>query len=121
MLGAEGEAATESADAAFPGEQLAALRSEGLMGLRGDREQGGAEEGLLTTCLVVEALAAACPSTALIYKMHLESIELVCRVPTPERARTLCPRLVSGEWLSTVAGSGPSHGAGRGPTPPRPR
>ena len=45
-----------------------------------------------------------CPSTALIYKMHLESIELVCRVPTPEQGRDFVPRLVSGEWLSTVAG-----------------
>jgi alkylation response protein AidB-like acyl-CoA dehydrogenase len=99
-------------DAAFPSEQLAALRAEGLMGLRGDREQGGAGEGLLTSCLVVEALAAACPSTALIYKMHLESIELVCRIPTPEQARDFVPHLVSGEWLSTVAGSEAGHRGG---------
>ena len=70
-------------DAAFPAEQLAALRAAGLMGLRADPAHGGAGEGLLTTCLVTEALAKACPSTALIYKMHLESIEMVCRVPTP--------------------------------------
>ena len=105
-------AAETDRDAAFPTQQLAALRAEGLMGLRGDRDQGGAGEGLLTTCLVVEALAAACPSTALIYKMHLESIELVCRVPTPEQARDFVPRLVSGEWLSTVAGSEAGHKGG---------
>ena len=38
----EPRAAATDRDAAFPGQQLAALRSEGLMGLRGDREQGGA-------------------------------------------------------------------------------
>lgn len=108
----EPRAATTDRDAAFPAEQLAALRADGLMGLRGDREQGGAGEGLLTTCLVVEALAEACPSTALIYKMHLESIEMVCRVPTPDQARDFVPRLISGEWLSTVAGSEAGHRGG---------
>jgi alkylation response protein AidB-like acyl-CoA dehydrogenase len=108
----EPRAADTDREGRFPSEQLAALRAEGLMGLRGDREQGGAGEGLLTTCLVVEALAAACPSTALIYKMHLESIELVCRVPTPDQARQFVPRLVSGEWLSTVAGSEAGHRGG---------
>ena len=108
----EPRAADTDRDGSFPSEQLAALRAEGLMGLRGDRDQGGAGEGLLTTCLVVEALAAACPSTALIYKMHLESIELVCRVPTPDQARQFVPRLVSGEWLSTVAGSEAGHRGG---------
>lgn len=106
------QAAATDRDGAFPVDQLAALRAEGLMGLRGDRDQGGAGEGLLTTCLVVEALAAACPSTALIYKMHLESIELVCRVPTAEQSRDFVPRLVSGEWLSTVAGSEAGHKGG---------
>ena len=44
--------------------------------------------------------------------MHLESIELVCRVPTPEQASDFVPRLVSGEWLSTVAGSEAGHRGG---------
>jgi alkylation response protein AidB-like acyl-CoA dehydrogenase len=82
------------------------------MGLRADREDGGAGEGLLTTCLVTEALAKACPSTALIYKMHLESIEMVCRAPTPTQRAEFVPRLASGEWLSTVAGSEAGHKGG---------
>ena len=67
---------------------------------------------MLTTCLVTEALAKACPSTALIYKMHLESAEMVSRAPTPEQADGVVRRLASGEWLSSVAGSEAGHQGG---------
>ena len=110
VLGPNAAAADRTAE--FPRRQLDALRAEGFFGLRGDRAHGGQGEGLLTTCLVTEALAKACPSTALIYKMHLESIEMISRVPTAHQAEDLLPRLVSGEWLSTVAGSEAGHQGG---------
>lgn len=96
----------------FPAEQLAAVREAGLMGLRADPQHGGVGESLLTACLVTEALAGACPSTGLIYKMHLESIEVISRVPTAEQADEFVPRLAAGEWLSTVAGSEAGHKGG---------
>ncbi|MDH4146018.1 MAG: acyl-CoA/acyl-ACP dehydrogenase [Acidimicrobiia bacterium] len=96
----------------FPRAQLDALRDAGFMGLRADIDHGGVGEGLLTTCLVTEALAKACPSTALIYKMHLESAEMVSRAPTAEQAADVVPKLASGEWLSTVAGSEAGHQGG---------
>ena len=74
-------AAETDRSAAFPKAQLDAFRDGGFMGLRADRAHGGQGQGLLTTCLVTEALAKACPSTALIYKMHLESIEMVVAGP----------------------------------------
>lgn len=98
--------------AAFPHEQLRALREAGFFGLRASPEFGGAGEGLLTTCVVTETFAKACPSTALIYKMHIESSEIVSRVPTPAQAREIAPRVASGEWLSTVAGSEAGHQGG---------
>lgn len=105
-------AAQVDREAAFPTQQLDALREAGFFGLRVDKDHGGQGEGLLTFALVTEALAKACPSTALIYKMHLESIELVSRDPTPEQAECVVPRLASGEWLSTVAGSESGHQGG---------
>ena len=84
----------------------------GFFGLRASPEYGGAGEGLLTTAVVVETLAKSCPSTALIYKMHLESSEIVSRVPTPQQAADIAPRVASGEWLSTVAGSEAGHQGG---------
>lgn len=98
--------------ATFPREQLQVLRDEGFFGLRADPAHGGKGQGLLTTCLVTETLAKACPSTALIYKMHIESTELVARVPTPDQAANITPRIASGEWLSTVAGSEGGHQGG---------
>ena len=113
---AEGVLAPRSAEAdrtaTFPREQLQALRDEGFFGLRAEPEHGGSGQGLLTTCLVTETLAAACPSTALIYKMHIESTEIVARVPTDDQAREFTPRIASGEWLSTVAGSEGGHQGG---------
>jgi len=105
---------SEAADrtAAFPHQQLQALRDQGFFGLRADPQHGGSGEGLLTTAVVVETLAKACPSTALIYKMHIESSEIVCRVPTEEQARDITPKVASGEWLSTVAGSEAGHQGG---------
>jgi alkylation response protein AidB-like acyl-CoA dehydrogenase len=102
-------AADADRNAAFPHEQLRALRDGGFFGLRADRAHGGQGQGLLTTCLVTETLAKACPSTALIYKMHIESTEMVVRVPTPEQERDITPKVASGEWLSTVAGSEAGH------------
>ncbi|MEO8541344.1 MAG: acyl-CoA dehydrogenase family protein [bacterium] len=106
-LAAEGDR-----NAAFPTAQLAALRKEGFFGLRAGKEFGGQGEGLLTTCVVIEELAKACPSTALIYKMHLESTEIVAMAPTAEQAASVTPKIASGEWLSTVAGSEAGHQGG---------
>jgi alkylation response protein AidB-like acyl-CoA dehydrogenase len=44
--------------------------------------------------------------------MHLESAEMVSRVPTAEQARVISPKVASGEWLSTVAGSEAGHQGG---------
>jgi alkylation response protein AidB-like acyl-CoA dehydrogenase len=98
--------------ATFPSEQLKILRQEGFFGLRADQAHGGQGEGLLTTAVVTETFAKACPSTALIYKMHVESTEIVARAPTPEQGRRNHPRIASGEWLSTVAGSEAGHQGG---------
>lgn len=105
-------AAETDREGAFPRRQLDALRDAGFMGLRADPDHGGSGQDLLTACLATEAFAKACPSTALIYKMHIESVELVSRVPTPEQAERMVPRLASGEWLSTVAGSEAGHQGG---------
>jgi alkylation response protein AidB-like acyl-CoA dehydrogenase len=104
-------AAEADRKAAFPHEQLRALREGGFFGLRASPEHGGQGQGLLTTCVVTETLAKACPSTALIYKMHIESSDIVSRVPTPDQ-HEFARKVASGEWLSTVAGSEAGHQGG---------
>jgi isovaleryl-CoA dehydrogenase len=98
-------AAETDRDRAYPRQSLDALRQAGLWGLRASQADGGLGADLLTTCLIVEEIAKACPSTAMCYKMHLEASEVICRVPTEhQRARFVEP-LARGEVLATVAGS----------------
>jgi alkylation response protein AidB-like acyl-CoA dehydrogenase len=91
--------------ATYPLESLAALRREGLWGLRVSKEHGGLEADLVTTCLVVEELAKKCPSTAMCYKMHLEASEVVSRMPTAYQAKQFVEPIARGEVFATVAGS----------------
>lgn len=66
---------------------------------------------MLTTVLVVEALAKRCGSTALCYKMHLEGAELVTRIGTPDQVERIVRRIPTGEVFFTVAGA---EASGRG-------
>jgi alkylation response protein AidB-like acyl-CoA dehydrogenase len=106
------QAGDRDRNAAFPADQLSVLKKEGFFGLRAGTEHGGSGEDLLTAAVVIEEFARADPSTALIYKMHLESSEIVAKVPTEEQASLVSPKIASGEWLSTVAGSEAGHQGG---------
>jgi alkylation response protein AidB-like acyl-CoA dehydrogenase len=44
--------------------------------------------------------------------MHIESTEIVSRVPTAQQAADITLKIASGEWLSTVAGSEAGHQGG---------
>src|SRR5438105_1651495 len=54
----------------FPKESLAALAANGFFGLCLPEAVGGAGRGPRTFVAVVEEIAAACGSTAMIYLMH---------------------------------------------------
>jgi alkylation response protein AidB-like acyl-CoA dehydrogenase len=89
----------------YPVESLDALRQAGLWGLRASREDGGLDADLVTTCLIVEEIAKACPSTAMCYKMHLEATEVLARIPTDVQRERFVRPLAKGKVLATVAGS----------------
>ena len=96
-------------EARFPEESLAALRDMGLWALRVDREHGGLGGDMVTTCVVVEEISKKCPSTAMCYKMHLESVEAVSRIPTALQLRRFVEPLARGEVFAAAAG-GESRG-----------
>ena len=100
----------------FPTESLEALREEGLWGLRVDKEHGGLGEDMVTTCVIVEELSKKCPSTAMCYKMHLEGVEILSRIPTDYQVEKFVKPLAKGEIFSAAAG-GESAGAGDDWTP----
>jgi len=100
----------------FPTDSLEALKKEGLWGLRVDKEHGGMGEDMVTTCVIVEELSKKCPSTAMCYKMHLEGVEILSRIPTDYQVKKFVEPLARGEVFSAAAG-GESAGAGDDWTP----
>ena len=65
-------------DARFPGESLAALRSERLLGAAVPRELGGMGAAIGDLAAVCELLGRACASTAMVFAMH--QINVACLV-----------------------------------------
>jgi isovaleryl-CoA dehydrogenase len=98
----------------FPRENFAALREAGLMGMTVKPEHGGLGADILSVVLVVEALAQACPSTSMCFKMHLEAIQALTRLATPDQVERLLRPIARGEKLATVAGSEPGSGSQTG-------
>lgn len=95
--------------AQFPKESLAALGDMGLWALRVDKRHGGLGGDMVTTCLIVEEISKRCPSTAMCYKMHLESVEAVSRIPTALQLERFVEPLARGEVFAAAAG-GESRG-----------
>jgi len=98
-------AAAVDRDAAFPTESIAALGAGGLLGLNVPQAYGGLGEGLRTAAAVIDALAQRCPSTAMVYLMHLCGI--ACYAAVPDKTGALLRQAAAGRHLSTLAFSEP--------------
>lgn len=84
---------------AFPRQAVTALGRAGLLGLLSSTEVGGRGEGLGTAAAVIERLAGACGSTAMVVLMHYVATTVVeAHGPLEVRAR-----IAAGEHLSTLA------------------
>jgi alkylation response protein AidB-like acyl-CoA dehydrogenase len=94
-------AAAVDRDAAFPKESIAALGAAGLLGLNVPEAHGGLGEGLRTAAAVIDALAQRCPSTAMVYLMHLCGV--ACYAAAPDKTTSLLRETAAGRHLSTLA------------------
>lgn len=94
-------AAAVDRDAAFPRESIDALGAAGLLGLNVPQAYGGLGEGLRTAAAVIDALAQRCPSTAMVYLMHLCGI--ACYAAAPDKTTALLREAAAGRHLSTLA------------------
>jgi alkylation response protein AidB-like acyl-CoA dehydrogenase len=94
-------AAAVDRDAAFPGDSIAALGAAGLLGLNVPKECGGLGEGYRTAAAVVDAVAQRCPSTAMVYLMHLCGV--ACYAAAPAKTAPLLTAAAAGRHLSTLA------------------
>jgi alkylation response protein AidB-like acyl-CoA dehydrogenase len=83
----------------FPKEAIEALRHEGLFGLISAASVGGQGEGLRAAALVVERLARACGSTAMITCMHYAGALVIEKFGDEATRRDIA----GGRHLSTLA------------------
>ena len=87
------------ARAAFPKANLVALAEAGILGLVTSAEVGGGGQGLDAAAAVIEALAGACGSTAMVVLMHYAANALI-EAHGPASTRQA---IGSGRHLSTLA------------------
>ncbi len=83
----------------FPSDGIAALGKAGLLGLLSSKDVGGQGEDLGAAAAVIERLAGACGSTAMVTLMHYAAVGVI-EALGPRDAREAVAR---GEHLSTLA------------------
>jgi alkylation response protein AidB-like acyl-CoA dehydrogenase len=98
-----GNAAKVDESAQFPRENVDALAGAGLFGLCVPAECGGAGESMRTFAAVVEELATACPSTAMIYVMHVTAAQAIASSASLTRRDEILRDIAAGRHLTTLA------------------
>lgn len=83
----------------FPADAVAALGQAGLLGLTSSAEVGGGGQGMDAAATVVERLAGACGSTAMVVLMHYAATSLAESAGSMELRRAIA----GGGHLSTLA------------------
>jgi alkylation response protein AidB-like acyl-CoA dehydrogenase len=86
----------------FPEQSIAALGEAGILGLTVQTELGGLGLGPTSFVEAAEEIAAACPSTAMIFVMHVCATEVVKQSSLPRRDDIL-KEIAAGRHLSTLA------------------
>lgn len=87
----------------FPVEGIAALGAGGFFGLTLPTPVGGASQPPRVFAAVVEELARACPSTAMVYVMHVAAAQLIAASETLAGRDELLARIAAGRHLTTLA------------------
>jgi alkylation response protein AidB-like acyl-CoA dehydrogenase len=86
-------------EAAFPADGLAALGAAGFLGLTTSADVGGGGAGPGAAAAVIESLAQACGSTAMVTLMHYAAVAVIdAHGPEPLRRE-----IAAGRHLSTLA------------------
>lgn len=94
-------AGTVDRDGAFPAHSIEALGKHGLLGLTIPEGLGGLGQGARTAAAAVDELGRRCPSTAMVYLMHLCGV--ACYLGAVEKTEPYVRAAVRGDHLSTVA------------------
>lgn len=87
----------------FPVESMNALAAAGLYGLCLPESVGGKGEGMRAFAGVVEQLAAACGSSAMIYVMHVSAAQAIATSDTLADRELILKEIAAGRHLTTLA------------------
>src|SRR4051812_33948694 len=93
----------------FPRHSVDALAQAGFLGLTVPTEHGGMGQGLRVACAVLDQIGQRCPSTGMIYMMHLCGV--ACYAARPDRTAQQLRAAALGRHLSTLAWSEVGSGA----------
>ncbi len=89
--------------AAFPQAAITMLAERGMLGLCIPAKSGGKGQSPAVFAGVVERLSQACPSTAMIYVMHVSASQAFVATETLEGRETLLSDVAAGKHLTTLA------------------
>ena len=98
----------------FPVDVIREAGEMGFCGMYTPEAYGGMELSRLDTSVIVEELAAACPSTAAYITIHNMVSWMVASFAQPDVAEDIAPRLASGEWLGSYCLTEPGAGSDAG-------
>jgi alkylation response protein AidB-like acyl-CoA dehydrogenase len=108
------ESSVRTADSGQPDEEaLTELRRSGLLGLAVPVEYGGGGGAAEAINGIVETLATANPSAAIIAFQHFAVSMRITEWGTPEQRTLLLPAMAAGDVLAASAWSEPSAGAAK--------
>lgn len=89
--------------ARFPKESIEALGEQGFLGLVLPEDFGGAAQPPRVFAAVVEELALGCPSTAMVYVMHVSAAQAIASSATLAVHDELLSEIADGKHLTTLA------------------
>lgn len=95
----------------FPVDVLREAGEMGFMGMYTPESLGGMGLSRLDTSVIVEELAAACPSTAAYITIHNMVSWMVASFASDDLRQDVVPRLASGEWLGSYCLTEPGAGS----------
>ena len=97
----------------FPVDTLKEAGEMGFMGIYTPEALGGMGLSRLDTSVIVEELAAACPSTAAFITIHNMATWMVASFASDDLKQDIVPKLASGEWLASYCQYSCAHGSYR--------
>ncbi|PHQ24403.1 acyl-CoA dehydrogenase [Marinobacter guineae] len=95
----------------FPKDVLKEAGEMGFMGIYTPEALGGMGLSRLDTSVIVEELAAACPSTAAFITIHNMATWMVASFASDDLKQEIVPKLACGEWLASYCLTEPGAGS----------